>query len=145
MSIIQNARSKWEIKFRPDTPNRPNPYYEKFLNEMDKEFINGYDWLMEEEFPCFISSIEENDLFNVDKIDLAVVESDKDYDEYSEDELSWMTNETKIALFLRDEFTSYIEAKRDYLITSMIDAMDDEEYKENYKKVWGVLPDGEEY
>ena len=39
---------------------------------------------------------------------------------------------------LADDFVQWVESSRDQLVTSMIEAMDDDKYQENFKKVWGM-------
>ncbi len=144
MSFFEDARSKWRARFKDDAPLKPNPYFQGYLGEIDSEFLRGYDWVMEKEFINWLYNIgasnrpfEDVD-FDLEKIDTDVICSDQGYDDYSEDELAKMSKETKLLLMLADDFVQWVESSRDQLVTSMIEAMDDDKYQENFKKVWGM-------
>ena len=157
MSFFQDARSKFAAKFKSDTPDKPNPYYQEYLNEKDKEFIAGFDYVADEQIGNFFDNFEDaiaivNEGLEVKGVDFDKVDTDllrKDRDD-NEDVLADIINEkvtvneeTKAFLLVQRALLSWIEMNRNEMITGMLDDMNEEEYKENYKKVWGHTPDEE--
>lgn len=104
------------MSYIPDC--RTNEHYnQKYLNKMDKEFVAGYDWAVEQ----IVNMIENNvnvypELEDILDFHKAVACVDK----------------IKI---LKEAVEDWAEAERDNLITSMIDNMDDDEYQSIKKKV----------
>lgn len=109
--------------------------------------MNGFD---------FCADQAENALFNVDqysntlaelgfyveKIDSSMLNkfyhSDEDYDQFIKDDA---TIETKLLMILLEHMHCWLESERDMLVTSMIDNMEEEDYKRNYRAVWGEEPE----
>lgn len=90
-------------------------YNEDFLNEKDKEFINGMDYITEEIQNLFLSN-------------LAVYMEDLNYKQ----DLYKILEENKE--LLANIVNDWVEKERDVVITSMIDNMDESEYKVLRKK-----------
>jgi len=147
--FIRDARNKYDVDFSGKQKDEPNPYYEGYLNKEDSEFIAGMDYVMNNELDVFIGRLDDFAYdffkvgFNVHNVDVEIVCSDKGYDDYTKEEKKTMSPETRILLMFLDKFIDVVECTRDEMITSMIDNMDDDEYKENFKKVWGRYPDGD--
>ena len=97
-------------------------YNEKYLNENDKEFVNGFDYGAEEVIDSFFANLEAYDWDA----------EDEDIDLYK-----ILTNHPDICERLQENLKDHFESERDSLIVSMIDAMDDEEYEEIKKEVDG--------
>ena len=95
------------MTYIPDVRTDEN-YNEKFLNEEDKMFLAGYDWAVEqatnmcnnlEVYPELLEIMEDNK---------AVIKEGK-------------------ADILKDALSHWLEADRNELVVSMLDAYEDEE------------------
>lgn len=100
------------MSYIPDCRTNEN-YNEKYLGDMDKEFVRGYDYAVEQ----IVNLIEFNtdvypELDDILDFNKAVACVDK----------------KKI---VKESIEEWAEAQRDELITSMIDSMDDAEYEKN--------------
>lgn len=108
----------------PDCRKDEN-YNEDFLNEMDREFVRGMDFALEQ-----VKNLLENNL--------DVYEEEMDYvpdeDEIvEEDEIYSKSCElyelmTDNAEFIANIVDDWMEMERDEMITSMIENMDNDEY-----------------
>ena len=96
----------------PDT-RTDKDYNEKYLNEDDKKYINGFDFGAEETIDSFFANLESFD-WDVE---------DEDIDLYR-----ILTNHPDICDRLQENLKEHFESERDMLIVSMIDSMNDEEY-----------------
>lgn len=110
-------------------------YNEKYLNKLDKEFLAGFDWCMESAVDNFFDNnyeagFDEGDFVGHEVLqELPEVEKDNYVMEFTFGERK--VEERKIETIIdkiRYEILAWIECERDMLITSMIDAMDEEEY-----------------
>ena len=110
-------------------------YNEKYLNKKDKEFLAGFDWCMESAVDNFFDNnykagFDEGDFVGHEVLqELPEVEKDSYVMEFNFGERK--AEERKIETIIdkiRYEILAWIECERDMLITSMIDAMDEEEY-----------------
>lgn len=109
-------------------------YNQKYLNKVDKEFIAGYDWNTENVVDNFFNNLED-----LDSDYLTNLLSEKVPDHLKEQYEMIFTNGGEptteerhvvtYADYLRVRLLDSIESERDQMITSMIDNMDDEEYK----------------
>ena len=145
--FIRDTRDPFDAKYRSDKPDRPNPYYEGYLNEKDKNELDGYDYLAENVVDSFFFNMNIHDRIvdafealglDLDKVDHAVLVNRREASaEITEEEWEKLNPETKLVLSIKEGLEEYMESDRDELVTSMIDNMDEQEYKENFKKVWG--------
>lgn len=104
------------MSYIPDC--RTDEYYnEKYLNEKDKEFVIGFDYCTQVAVECGFANIE--DFFDEFKIDVRP----SDIGKVTEAVEKWLLD--------------WIESQRNELITSMLDDMSDEEYKQIKSKVNG--------
>lgn len=104
------------MSYIPDC--RTDEYYnEKYLNELDNEFVRGFDYCTTEAVECGFANIE--DFFGEFDIDVRP----SDIRKVTEAVEKWLLD--------------WIEGQRDELITSMIDDMSDEEYTKIKSKVDG--------
>ena len=95
------------MSYIPDC--RTDEYYnEKYLIQADKEVINGYDWCVEQVM-CAFANIDELDIRPSDVV--------------------------KVAEAMEPWFRRWLESDRNELITSMLDDMDEEEYKKRKEEV----------
>lgn len=97
-------------------------YNEKYLKHDDAEFIKGFDYAVEEVLDSFFS--------NLDSYDWDVEDEDIDLEKI-------LTNHEEVCERLLNNLKEHFESDRDEMITSMIDNMSDEEYKEIREKVDG--------
>ena len=147
MSYFRNVRDKYDTDFKNTGKKEPNPYYEGYLNEQDKVYINGYDHNTENVVTNFFYNTDiyterfEQIGFDPLKVDANVLQDEKDIDDYSEEELDAMSMETKVLLAIANSLLEYIESDRNMLITSMIDNLSEKDYNENYKNIWGKEPE----
>ena len=141
---FRDARSKFDHTPFTKKTEEPNPYYQEYLNKDDDNFLDGYDWATEEEIVGFFNNLDvflddlDNDiLFDPEKLDENLLAAE----EVTDEDKKAASKETRFMLWLKESLLQYMELSRDELVTSMIDAMEDEEYSENFKKVWGKTPD----
>lgn len=145
--FIRDTRDPFDAKYKTNTPDRPNPYYEGYLKESDKDTIDGYDYLADHVVDSFFYNMEiENriaDAFEAAGLDLSNVDESvllnrrEAEGEITEEEWEKLNPETKLVLAIKEGLEKHNERERDMLITSMLDDMDEKEYEENFKKVWG--------
>ena len=101
------------MSYFPDC--RTDEYYnEKYLIQADKEVIHGYDWCVEQVMSAFV---------NIDEWTFR-------------DELDIRPSDiVKAAEAMEPWFKRWLESDRNELITSMLDDMDEEEYKKRKEEV----------
>lgn len=104
------------MSYIPDC--RTDEYYnQKFLNGRDKNFIEGYDWAVQQILGLFCDNLdvypELMELFDDNK---AIIKP----------------NKTEIA---KDAIEDWAEMQRDELITGMLDGYDEEEYNKIRERV----------
>jgi hypothetical protein len=101
------------MSYFPDC--RTDEYYnEKYLIQADKEVIRGYDWCVEQVM-CAFANIDEWTF----RDELDVRPSDV----------------VKAVEAMEPWFKRWLESDRNELITSMLDDMDEEEYKKRKQEV----------
>ena len=92
-------------------------YNEKYLNNTDKEYVNGFDYAVEQVLNLIDNNLDVYpDLETILDRNKAIVNVDK----------------VQIA---HDAIEDWLEGERDMLITSMIDNMDEDEYNKIKKEV----------
>lgn len=120
---------------------RDKYYNQKYLNEKDSEFIRGFDWCAEMAMDNFFNNIEDffsNDSYVMHTLNTEIPEVDHEKYEWSN---SFIEEDTEIRIVktyldsLRAHLIDWVEDHRDELITSMIDGMDEDEYKRIKEKV----------
>ncbi len=143
--LFRNARSKYDHHPFTKKEDEPNPYYQEYLNKDDDTFLDGFDWAEDDvdgffgNLEIFVDDLDEDIVFDPEKLDEILLTKD----DISEEERKAASKETRFMLWLKDSLFQWLEMSRDELVTEMIDSMDDKEYAENFKKVWGKEP--EEY
>ena len=94
---------------------RTDDYYnQKYLNDYDKEFIKGFDFVADDLISALFSNIEILDL-------------DVDGEDFDIGRI--LENHPKIAERFQSEIKDFFERERDTMITSMIDHMNEKEYE----------------
>lgn len=129
------------MSYIPDC--REDEYYnEKYLNEADKEFIDGYDWAVEMAMDNFFDNNFlkglDDDTYIGHTMTKELPDSMKDrYTvDYKYGDRGTVEVETEtIADYIRAMLMDYVERCRDEMITSMIDGMDDKEHERIKAKV----------
>lgn len=122
------------MSYIPDCRN--DEYYnQKYLNKKDAEFVRGFDWCAENAMDNFFDNMEQ--FFSDDSYIMHILEKEIPEDEH--EKYAWINSfngnveEIRIIKTYLDAIRGYlidwVEANRDELITSMIDSMDDDEYK----------------
>ena len=108
-------------------------YNQKYLNEKDKEFLAGFDWCTESAVDNFFDNNYDSDDGSHICHELLQELSEGEKESYlMEFTFGDRKNEDRkvetIIDKIRYEILAWIESERDMLITSMIDAMGEEEY-----------------
>lgn len=147
MSYIPNVREKYIESLYKNTKGSSkepelNPYWEKLLDKDRETFLDGYDESIDTLDNCFINLDVYEDLFkdaniNIKNIDYSIITNiEKNYDEYTEEEINNMSLETKMIFLIRSMIFDYLERNRDEIVVSLIDDMNDDEYEQmvNYRK-----------
>lgn len=135
------------------TPNcRDDEYYnEKYLNEADSEYINGYDSSIDDNIDNFFTNLMnwEDDIKEAlfpdpedeEKVNEAVKmnfetiwNDDMYYSDYQIEDLEAMSPYTRLFLFLKEKMLEWAEGNRNEMITSMLENMDESEYDGLKKK-----------
>lgn len=102
-------------------------YNQKYLNEKDKEFLNGFDWCVKTAVDNFFNNLDVHFSEDSHIMHMLNEELPAKFLIVGEDEES----EIKTYLdLIRARLLDWIEKKRDELIMSMIDNMSEEEYAE---------------
>ena len=117
-------------------------YNQKYLGNDDKKYIEGYDWCAEEVVDNFFDNLE--DTFGHDSYIMHVLNDEIVEDKHEEYDWTYTFGGTEehrevrtYADLIRARLIDWIEGERDELITSMIDAMPNEEYDANKERVDG--------
>ena len=55
--MFRNVREKYDQYPFTKEKKSPNPYYEKYLGNDDHNFLDGYDWAVDEEIKSFFGNI----------------------------------------------------------------------------------------
>lgn len=116
-------------------------YNEDFLNEKDRAEVYGYDWCAEEVVDNFFYNLDV--YFDDDSYLMHILNEEMPENMQDEEEVEFTfgdrgTETRQIKTYgdlLRSKLLDWIESERDEMITSMIDNMDEEEYKANREKV----------
>ena len=119
-----------------------NPYFEEYISKKDKDFISGYDWVVNEVIEGFFNNLDI-DTIDYANIGLAVnPNTGADIDKFMEDLDTLTVNDVDILdrsalvfAMIKRNLLSYIEMERDELIVSMIEALSEDEYKKNVREV----------
>ncbi len=142
--MFRNVREKYDQYPFTKEKKSPNPYYEKYLGNDDHNFLDGYDWAVDEEIKSFFGNIldylegfDKEHFLRIGKIDEDILLRD----DVSESELKDVNDETVFLYRFKEAVLEHLEIQRNEMVTSMIDNTDEDEYNENYKKVWGKYPD----
>lgn len=105
-------------------------YNEKYLDDKDTLFVRGFDWCAEMAADMFFDNLPS------EIEDLLAAELPESMREEYDVKSDFDTNETPQhrtvntwADLMRKAMLDFIESERDELITSMIDGMDEAEYK----------------
>lgn len=120
-------------------------YNEKYLNRKDKEFVSGYDWAVEQTVDNFFDNLNMLENNELEPLLNKEIECDETY------EMTWAHGNREdekreiktFAEYLRFKILEWCEMERDELITSMIDHMDEAEYKAIKEKADGGQVKGE--
>jgi hypothetical protein len=127
----------------PDCREDEN-YNEKYLNNQDHEFVRGYDWCVQQAVDNFF----DNEMFDLmdesshlghilcEELPESLKTEYLMERRFPENE-KLPDEERKVETYadlIRYKILEWIENERNELITSMIDAMDDEEYKKIKEK-----------
>lgn len=115
-------------------------YNERFLNEPDSQYILGYDSCVDNGITSFFDNIDnfipeitlalgldEDDEI---EIDCSIVNGDKEFYEYTEEELDEVDHLTSLLLLIRTYMCQWAEHSRDELIVSLLENTDEQEYEE---------------
>lgn len=102
-----------------------NNYNEKYLNEKDREYLEGFDWCVKTVLESFTDNMNiYKDEFDINGVAL---------------NLAWfLENNQEVAEKLKECMVHFSEMERNTLITAMIEGMDEEEYKEIKARVDGA-------
>ena len=108
--------------------NKPNPYYEGLLGEEGKRLMKEWDYIT--------GAIES--LF--DNLDVA----EENFDDISGFNASALTKdgamESEVASAFLKSILEWLKMERNEVVTSMLEHMDEDEYKANYVKEFGEEP-----
>lgn len=129
------------MSYIPDCRN--DEYYnQKYLNEKDGEFVRGFDWCAEKAVDVFFDNLEAYFATDAYLMHMLNEEMPKEmHDEYDWQDSFDGTGEKRIVRTyldaLRAHLIDWMESSRDELITSMIDSMEEDEYKSIKDKIDG--------
>lgn len=147
MTYIPNVTEIFkENPYKKDAKPELNDYYEGFLNEDGALVLAGYDCAYQDMGNAFLTLDDaegfEYTNFDISKIDMKklqkFLEVDSDYDPFYDgdaDELSKLSNETKIAMLFFYHIYRNIVGSRNEFGVSLMESMDDDEYN-NLKKAY---------
>lgn len=118
-------------------------YDEKYLNPKDKAFLRGFDWCMERAVDNFFDNgmgmLQEQDSYIGHILNEKLPDCLKD--EYNVNFVFADGTEHRVvetyADLIRSKMIDWVQSSRDELITSMIDDMDTDEYREIKERVDG--------
>lgn len=109
------------MTYIPDVREDDN-YNQKYLSCNDKEYVNGYDYAVEDVLESFFDNIDDFD-FDVDGEDYDIGKI--------------LSNHPAILEKFKEVLKFHFESERDSMVTSMIDNYSDEEYSAIRTKVDG--------
>lgn len=115
---------RYRMSYIPDC-RTDNNYNEKYLNEKDREYLEGFDWCVKTVLESFTDNmnIYKNE-FDINGVAL---------------NLAWfLENNQEVSEKLKECMVHFSEMERNTLITAMIEGMDEEEYKEIKARVDGA-------
>ena len=125
-----------KMTYIPD--GRTDKYYnQKYLNKANAEFLRGFDWCTEMAVDNFFNNNYEKGFDDAEFVGHEVLQElpESEKGEYTMEHTFIECEDEKrkvetIIDKIRYEILSWIESERDMLITSMIDGMNEEEYKQ---------------
>ena len=133
------------MSYIPDC--REDEYYnQKYLKGEDREFVNGFDYCAEETVDCLFDNLDT--MFDDDSYIMHVLNEEVPKQEEYDMEWTFGHKETEhrvvktYADLLRMKILEWVEMERNELITSMIDSMDEDEYKAIKERVDGRVAEG---
>ena len=102
-----------------------NAYWEKNLNEENRQIVCGFDDAVDE-IDYFFNNISETIFerfgeYESSQVDDAVMCDDRMLDDFGENEIKNMNKQTYIYKMLHAELSKRVESFRNMMITSMID------------------------
>ena len=95
-------------------------YNQAYLDNADKEYLKGMDFQADQALNFFNNMDAYEDEFDIEGEDINLI--------------NFLNNHSKILDKLKECIDDWLETQRDEMITSMIDNMDEEEYKKNKEK-----------
>lgn len=95
-------------------------YNQAYLDNIDKEYLNGMDFQADQALNFFNNMDAYEDEFDIEGEDINLIH--------------FLNNHKKILKKLTECIDDWLESQRDQMITSMIDNMDEAEYKSNKEK-----------
>ncbi len=137
--IIPNVREEFESSSLKKM-NRPNPYWQAYLNERDAVFISGYDAAMDV-IDSGLMDIKNMDKifhligFNMNEVDMDIVKEVKLLSEYDHNYIKKMNLPTQLVKAFQEDWYIKLEGYRDIMVSGFIDAMPEEEYEAIKEKV----------
>lgn len=109
------------MSYIPDC-REDDAYNQKYLIGLDKEFVRGYDWAVERILDILDDDLEDiEDEFN---------DCDCDFNP-----MRYICRHEDVRKVLREQIEMRLEWRRDELITSMIDEMDEDVYNKIVEEV----------
>ncbi len=97
-------------------------YNEKYLVGGNDNFVAGYDYCAEEVVDTFFDNLDIYEgVFDIDGEDINLAR--------------FLENHAEIKTALREALQEYVENRRDELITSIIDDMDEDEFAKTKERV----------
>ena len=137
--IIPNVREEFESSSLKKM-NRPNPYWQAYLNERDAVFISGYDAAMDVVDSGLLDIKDMNAIFsligfNMNDVDMNTVKEVKLLSEYDHNDIMKMNLPTQLVKAFQEVWYTKMEGYRDVMVSGFIDAMPEEEYKAIKEKV----------
>lgn len=142
MTMIPDCRKKYikdaypyGTRFRSSSEfeeREINPYWEGHLKGADKDLVGGYDWAVETIERCFVNRAEDVvrkclGRHAGSQVDIEVLVSKRDIDEYSEEEIASMSRETYLLKSIYSDLLDEMEVFRNEMITSFLDGQGYEE------------------
>ena len=128
MSAIRNTRERYDQYPFTKEKNKPNPYYDGLLGEVDKRLMKEWDYIT--------GAIESF----FDNLDVA----EENFDDISGFNASALTKdgamESEVASAFLKSILEWLKTERNEVVTSMLENMDEDEYKANYVKEFGEEP-----
>lgn len=128
MTALRDTSNRYDQYPFTREQNKPNPYYDGLLGEVDKRLMKEWDYIT--------GAIESF----FDNLDVA----EENFDSISGFNASALTKdgamESEVASAFLKSILEWLKTERNEVVTSMLENMDEAEYAENYKKVFGEEP-----